>query len=190
MRDRPHLWVSKLGPSLVSRNAVFDYRVVVAPQYMIDNKVTSLLAKAAGGDVTEPMSASYREVRHPHPEGEASRLIFRIMEANTQYIGLEGNEALKDQYGRPILLIEGFVVREQISIDNIVVIEDDLLKAHWSMQKDYQTFWHEISSTPTVRPSTPLNLPLDDLSRKSNSEKVLLRNIPAYEVQPKVSTEQ
>ncbi len=151
-------------PFLVSRNAVFDYRVVVAPKYMIDNKVTSLLAKAAGGDVTKPMSVIYREVRHPHPEVGASSLIFRIMEANTQYIGLEENEALKDQYGRPILLIEGFVVREQISIDNIVVTEDDWLKAHRLMQKDYQTFWYETSSTPTVRPSIPLNLPLDNCS--------------------------
>ena len=174
-------------PFLVSRNAAFDYRVVVAPQYMIENKVTSLLAKAAGGDVTQQTFAIYREVRHPHPEVGASSLIFHITEANAQYIGLEGNEALKDQYGRPILLIEGFVVRVQISI---VVTEDDLLTAHWSMQEDYKAFWHETSSTPTVRPSASLNLPLDDLSRKSNSEKVLeLRNIQAYEVQPKVSTE-
>ncbi len=173
----------KTWPFLVSRNAVFDYRVVVAPQYMIDNKVTSLLAKAAGGDVTQSMSAIHREVYHPNLEGGASSLIFRIIEANTQYIGLEGNEALKDQYGRPILLIEGFVVREQISIDPIVVTEDDLLNAHRSMQEDFQTFWHETSSTPTVRPSRPLSLPLDDLSRKSDSEKVLnLHKTPAYVV--------
>src|SRR5712692_3936258 len=120
-------------PFLVSRNEVFDYRVVVAPQYMIDNKVTSLLAKAAGGDVTGPMSPIYCEVRHP--KVGTSRLIFRIMEANTQYIGLGGNEALKDLYGRPILLIEGFVVREQKSIGEIVVTEADLLNAHWSMQE-------------------------------------------------------
>lgn len=167
-------------PFLVSRNAVFDYRVVVAPQYMIDNKVTSLLAKAAGGDVTQPKSAIYREVRHSNPEVGTSSIIFHITEANTQYIGLEGNEALKDQYGRPILLIEGFVVRGQ---DTLVVTEDDLLNAHRSMQEDFQTFWNETSSTPTVRPSRPFNLPKDDPSRMSDSEKVLkLHKTPAYVV--------
>jgi tetratricopeptide (TPR) repeat protein len=176
-------------PFLVSRNATFDYRVVVAPQYMIDNKASSLLAKAAGGDVTKPMSAICREVSHPNPEVGDSTLIFRIVEANNEHIGLEGNEALKDHYGRTIRLIEGFVVRRQLAdSDEIVVTEDDLLDAHRSMQKDYQTFWYETDSTPPVRHSMPLDLPLDDLSRKSASEKVLkLDSVPAYTVRLKVS---
>ena len=178
-------------PFLVSRNTTFDYRVVVAPEYMVENRVSSLLAKAAGGDVTTPLSAYYRKVFHPNPEVGDSILLFRIVEANNAYIGLEGNESLKDNNGRTILLIEGFVVKGLLAdSDKIVVTEDDLLEAHRRVQEYYQKFWYETDSTPPVRSSKPFDLPLEDLSRKSISEKVLrLKEVPEYTVRPKVSAE-
>src|SRR5690348_9132650 len=119
----------EVWPFLVSRNEVFDYRVVVAPQYMIENKAASLIAKVAGGEVTPPTHAMRREVYHPNPAVGNASFIFCIMEATRQHVGLEENEILKDQYGRSIRLIEGFVVRGQrVDIDNIMVTKDDFLE--------------------------------------------------------------
>jgi hypothetical protein len=165
-------------PFLVSRNAVFDYRVIVAPQYMVDNKVTSLLAKAASGDFTQPMSAIYREIHHPNPKVGDLSLLFCILQANTRHLGLEENEALKDEYGRPIRLIEGLVVRGRLP--KIVVTQSDLERAHMLMRKDYLAFWNETISTSMVKSSEAL-----DLQENSDVEVVLeLYAVDPYVVPP------
>jgi tetratricopeptide (TPR) repeat protein len=156
----------EVSPFLISRNATFDYRVIVAPQYMVDNKVTSLLAKATSGDFTLPMSAIYREVHHYNPNIGVLSLIFCILQANTHHIGLEGNDALKDGCGRPIRLIEGFVVRGQQP--DIVVTQRDLERVHMLISKDYRSFWDETTGTPTVKSSGTL-----DIAEKSDEEDVL-----------------
>lgn len=183
----------EVWPFLVSRNEVFDYRVVVAPQFMIENKAASLIAKVAGGEVTPPTLAMRREVHHPNPAVGNASFIFCIMEANRHHVGLEENEILKDQYGRSIRLIEGFVVRGQgVDIDNIMVTKDDLLEVFQTMQRDYQAFWLETEpgNTPAVKSSTPLDLPLDDSSRRSDPHKILqLKDIEPYRVKLKVTAD-
>jgi hypothetical protein len=47
---------------LVSRNQFLDYRTVVAPDFMCQANIASLLAKAAEGDLTNDDSVYYREI--------------------------------------------------------------------------------------------------------------------------------
>ena len=46
----------------VSRNLFLDYRTVVAPNFMCQANITSLLAKSAEGDLTYENNAFYREI--------------------------------------------------------------------------------------------------------------------------------
>src|SRR5258708_30982789 len=60
------------------------------------------------------------------------------------------------------------------------------------MREDYQAFWSEteFSSTPTIKSSIPLDLPLDDSSRRSDPQKILkLKDIEPYAVKLKVTTD-
>lgn len=70
---------------LVSRNQYLDYRTVVAPSFMCQAGASSILSKAAEGDLTEKGSALYREI-HNSKVGNLT-LIFRVIEATAEESG-------------------------------------------------------------------------------------------------------
>jgi len=141
-------------PFLITRNKVFDYRTVIAPQFMVGRSVSSLLAKATKGDPTSADCAVYREV-HGSPLGDIS-LIFRIVQASNHHLGLEGSDLLRDQFGRPINLIEGLVVKGRAS--DLIITYGDLTSAHRRMEDAYRAFWDETVHTPSVQPSAAMVL--------------------------------
>ncbi|MDJ0733923.1 MAG: hypothetical protein QNJ47_07535 [Nostocaceae cyanobacterium] len=94
---------------LVGCNQYLDYRTIVAPDFMCESKTSSLLAKAAGGDLTEVGTAYYREI-HNSKVGDLT-LVFRVIEATSENTGIEGRGVLKDSFGREIYLIEGIVLQ-------------------------------------------------------------------------------
>src|SRR5947207_2819745 len=98
----------KAWPFLISRNRVFDYRPIVVPQPLLEKKTSTLLAEVAGGSLSAPDTATYREVRS-RLIGSMS-LVFRVVRAEQHHVGLSGSKPLKDEVGRPINLIEGLVL--------------------------------------------------------------------------------
>ena len=131
---------------LVSRSQFLGYRTVVAPDFMCQANITSLLAKSAEGDLTYGNNAYYREI-HWSKTGDLT-LIYRIGEAQANYINAETEGLLKDSFGREIFFIEGIVVKGlqsslSLSIEYLESIHDDLIN-------DYREFWEWVSPQAAI----------------------------------------
>ncbi len=129
----------KAWPFLISRNQYLDYRTIIAPDFICKAKITSLLARVADADLTEPKSLIVRQVQGSKVGNFT--IAFRVIKATEQDIDNEGhnNKILKDQFGREIYLIEGLVVKE---MRNLVVTDKDFNKAHQELIKEYSLFWN------------------------------------------------
>ncbi|BDI15944.1 hypothetical protein ANSO36C_17460 [Nostoc cf. commune SO-36] len=145
---------------LVSRNQYLDYRTVVAPNFMCQSGTSSLLAKAAGGDLTQKGAALYRKISHPKL-GNLT-LVFRVIEAIAKDTGIAGNGVLKDSFGREIRLIEGILLKEIMPdilvTEDIIVTEGNLEEIHKQLVKYYREFWDYSNPNPAI-PSEPFTLP-------------------------------
>ncbi len=144
---------------LVGCNQYLDYRTIVAPSFMCESKTSSLLAKAAGGDLTEIGTAYYREI-HNSKVGDLT-LVFRVMEATSENTGIEGQGVLKDSFGREIDLIEGIVFKGLQP--DIVVTQENLEEIHQKVIVHYRDFWNTTTSQPAIASET-LNLIEDNQS--------------------------
>ncbi len=168
---------------LVSRNQYLDYRTIVAPSFICESKASSLLARAAEGDLTEQHMAFYREIRNSKV-GDLT-LVFRVMEATAEDTGIEGDGVLKDVFGREIHLIEG-IVFEGLQPD-IVVTKENFKEIHKQLVEHYREFW-ECTTSQSAISSEPLSVKTYD-----GSEDCLIYNrIEAYYAgtQPQIQTEQ
>jgi WD40 repeat protein len=131
---------------LVSRNQYLDYRTVVAPNFMCQAGASSILAKAAEGDLTENGSALYREI-HNSKVGNLT-LIFRVIEATAEDTGISGNGVLKDSFGREINLIEGIVLKE--IMPDIVTTQENIEEIHNRLVEHYRNFWDCSTSNSAI----------------------------------------
>jgi len=120
----------KAWPFLVSRNRTSGYKVVVAPNFMVESGQSDLLANLVVGEPTQ--KPLYREVNLP-TLGSMS-IVYRVV-----YAGSNGS-LLNDEFGRPILWIEGFVFREKV--ENYDVTEQLLDRAHLQTKNAFQEFWN------------------------------------------------
>ncbi len=145
----------KVWPFLVSRNKNLGYRTVVAPDFLVSEKMHMLLAEVAGGELTREGFAIYREV-HGSPFGELT-LVFRVVRADKRFLGDEEEGVLRDYHGRPIDFIEG-VVLLQAPVSDLVFTDNLFLKAHTQLEKPYQEFWKDETSLFTVQPSEAISL--------------------------------
>ncbi|NEQ12001.1 MAG: WD40 repeat domain-containing protein, partial [Moorea sp. SIO4E2] len=97
-------------PFLVSRNRYLDYRTVVAPDFICDAKIANLLARVTDGDLTEPGKGFIRQIAGT--EAGDFTIVFRIIQATEKDLNSkEGDDILKDEFGRKIYLIEGVVIQ-------------------------------------------------------------------------------
>ena len=131
---------------LVSRSQFLGYRTVVAPDFMCQANITSLLAKSAEGDLTYENNAYYREI-HGSKTGDLT-LIYRIGEAQANYINAETEGLLKDSFGREIFFIEGIVVKGLQSSFSLSI--EDLESIHYDLINDYREFWEWVSPQAAI----------------------------------------
>ena len=131
---------------LVSRNQYIDYRTIVAPKFICESKASSLLARAAEGDLTEQGTVFYREICHSKV-GDLT-LVFRVIEATSENTGIEGNGVLKDAFGREIHLIEGIVFKG--IQPNVRVTQENFEEIHKQLIEYYREFWECTTSQPTI----------------------------------------
>lgn len=130
---------------LVSANQYFDYRTIIAPNFLCKSKKTSLLARNAGGNLTES------KVVHITDEtiGDLT-VIFRVKKAIAEDLEIEGTGTLKDEFGREIFLTEGLVFKGKLTqlaltpeqFENVV---------HYAIKAHYREFW----KTETPKPAIP-----------------------------------
>jgi hypothetical protein len=125
-------------PFLIGRSRTEDHRLVVVPQFMTDDQLLrGLLATAAG----EPDEVEVREIQ-PAGQGPVTA-VYRVREALAVDYQLAGAGPLTDEFGRPILLTEGFVVRAQAGTLSGRDVLTALDRAHELVTPAYRAFWRE-----------------------------------------------
>ena len=126
-------------PFLVSRNKSLGYQTIVAPDFMVDAKMAGLLAKEAGGSLTK--SPRYCELRKT--KVGTITLAYRVIRAT------DGDKVFRDDVGRPILWIEGVVLKD---LRNKTIITDQTLQeAHHRVIDTYQEFWECNTSSVSIK---------------------------------------
>jgi hypothetical protein len=70
-------------------------------------------------------------------------IVFRSVKARSKDIGEQGNEVLKDPFGREIYRVEGLVFRKNSQEIQYKIGESHLDQAHRYLQEKYWEFWHE-----------------------------------------------
>jgi hypothetical protein len=138
----------QVWPFLVSRNRYLGYQTVVAPSFMVEANITGLLAHQVGGEPSD--YPQYLEL--PKTKVGDLSAIYRIVRAADE------NMVFRDESGRPILWIEGVVLRELAQ--HIAFSDDVLQEAHRRVESEYQQFWKQTSEGP-VRRSTPFSIDID-----------------------------
>jgi WD40 repeat protein len=156
---------------LVSCNQYFDYRTIVAPDFICEYGASSIIAKTAEGDISEKYSAYYREI-HNSKVGNLT-LVFRVIEATAKDTGISGDGVLKDLFGREIYLIEGIVFKG--IIPDVLVTWENLEEIHKYLVGYYHKFWDCTTPTSAV-PSKSFILSTDNSlspSLKYNKLKIV-----------------
>lgn len=143
-------------PFLVSRNRYFDYRTIVAPDFMCEVGDANTLANTAGGKLTAENVAFYREI-HKSKVGKFT-IVFRVIETTLEDMGIEGSGVLKDSFGREIVLIEGIVIKGLLP--DVIVTKNTIEMAHGMIIQPYREFWEWTSYQPAI-PSVCFSLPQD-----------------------------
>ncbi len=127
-------------PFLVGRNRTLGYQVVVSPQFLSVSALSYLLTQIAGGDESPPAGATAREI-HIRGAGKIS-VIFRVVKPQAQEYDVGDTDVLRDAGGRPIRLIEGFVVQGGIKqLKKIILTQEDLQMVHDQVKEAYRAFW-------------------------------------------------
>ena len=146
-------------PFLVSRNRTLDYRTIVAPDFICRNGISSLVSRVAGGDFTEQGTAVARKVKGSKA-GDFT-VVFRVLAALESDLDGQGSDKrLRDQFGREIYLIEGFVFKGLKEASEIRLTNHDIDAVHRQLMEQYRQFWKDVEP-PQAFPSAPFRLSVD-----------------------------
>lgn len=148
----------------VSANPYLDYRTLIAPDFLCQAKKTSLLARNAGGDLTDQKKVYIDDQK----VGQLT-LIFRVMEAIANDFRIEGDGVLKDPFGREIYLTEGLVFKGKLS--NIQLTIEDFDNIHNEVKDNFRDFWEWVTPQQAIESqSKPIevdrNVIIEQLSKK------------------------
>ncbi|MBD2233718.1 WD40 repeat domain-containing protein [Phormidium tenue] len=162
---------------LVSRNQFLDYRTVVAPDFMCQVNIASLLAKTAEGDPIDDNLAYYREI-YGSKCGDLT-IIYRVHEAQAKEINDGAEGILKDSFGREIYLIEGVVLRGIQA--SLAIMLECLDFNHQQLIEDYRNFWEWVAPQSAI----PSEVKILALTNGTALEKI---NLPPYSLGNKGAT--
>jgi hypothetical protein len=130
-------WPAEAWPFLIGRSRTEDHRLVVVPQFMTDEQLLRGLLDTAG----EPDEVEVREIQ---PAGQDPvTAVYQVREALAADYQLPGAGPLTDEFGRPILLTEGFVVRAPAGTLRGRDVLTALDRAHELVTPAYRAFWRE-----------------------------------------------
>jgi len=127
---------------LVTRNQSIDYNTVVAPDFISQAQIRSLLNKASDIDSFEDGKVFIRWIKGSKL-GDFT-IVFRSAKARRRDIEDSGNDdILKDPFGREISLINGLVFREKP--DQILgkIRHIHLVQINKELKEQYRKFWND-----------------------------------------------
>ena len=96
-------------PYVVARGRVAGYQAIMVPGFLAEAGLAYVLEYASEGEVSEPGTATVREVIGA--TSEPLSLVYRVTEARADHYKLGGEERLRDRAGRVIPAFEGLVLR-------------------------------------------------------------------------------
>ncbi|NES06280.1 MAG: hypothetical protein F6K22_27780, partial [Okeania sp. SIO2F4] len=170
----------EVWPFLVSRNRYLDYRTVVAPDFICEAKTDNLLARVTTGDLTEPEKGFIRQI-FGSKVGDFT-IVYRILKATQKDLNYQaGDEILKDQFGREILIIEGVVIQGIKSQENVFISPKNMEEVHQKLTGGYTEFWEHRDPHPAI-PSDKLFLSID-----GSSSTLQLEEIELFQVESPIS---
>ncbi|NEO51756.1 MAG: hypothetical protein F6K54_00825 [Okeania sp. SIO3B5] len=168
----------EVWPFLVSRNRYLDYRTVVAPDFICEAKTGNLLARVTKGDLVEPGKGFIRQI-FGSKVGDFT-IVYRILKATQKDLNFqEGDEILKDQFGREILIIEGVVIQGIKSQENVLISPKNMEEVHQKLIEGYTEFWEHRDPHPAI-PSYQLSFSMD-----ASSRALQLEEIEKFKIDPK-----
>ena len=157
-------------PFLISRNYDCDYKVIVAPNFIFENKISYILLNATGEeDLTTEGWAVYRQVSLGKIQDFT--IIFRVKNATGKDVYLDNNEILNDFVGRTIKIIEGIIVLGKISINDFVITSNNFDALHHSMMNYYNDFW---------KGQTESKVNSNFIINNNNSESLILKELEPF----------
>ncbi|MEU5878656.1 hypothetical protein [Spirillospora sp. NPDC047279] len=158
-------------PFLVARGRTVGFRVVLAPPFLVNGRLTGLLMEASATDATLGDALARREVLNSRAGDFIA--FFHSVQADRAIVDERAqrpDEALLDEGSRPIILTEGVIFREPAR----TTIDATTLELMHNMVKDaYREFWLADDPTMPTRASAPIPL--------SHGQKV---TVPALDLQP------
>jgi hypothetical protein len=98
----------KIWPFSITRNKSLGYQLVVAPDFLVEAQMASVLLYVTEGELSQQTEAYCRQIKDSQIDKTIS-VIYRIMVANDSH-----GQVLKDGFGRPITLTTGIVLPSPI----------------------------------------------------------------------------
>ena len=146
----------QMWPFLVSCNKLLDYQPVIAPDFMVEAKMSGLLTRWT--PVNEGLTNSLLLTSVPKSKLGQITVIYRAVLAK------KGDIQYRDSVGRPILWIEGIVIKGNAQKSDIP--SNILEKAFESVEKEYEAFWE---GSTVIKKSRPINV-ADFFPKKGGSK--------------------
>jgi hypothetical protein len=167
----------KLYPFLISRSNSHDYKVIVAPGFLVDNNLSDHLIQAAPNEKpTETGIILHRCVGFGFNNSNNFTLLYRIDIATKKDIGENSEEKLRDNNGRYINLIEGVIHQGLISEEDSrdLISHQYFQEIRRNFANDYKEFWHNKNSQTSISDSKKLS------TNKNNKNTFKVQNLPTY----------
>jgi len=133
---------SQAWPFLIGRTRNHGHRIIVIPEFMTDPVDAAALRDATGIIAQTPDAPILREVQ-ALALGPVSVVYRSFLPRGCQY-GLDGDDLLIDDHGRPIRLTEGLILRRpETGVRELGITQADLDRAHAEVTGAYQAFWSQ-----------------------------------------------
>src|SRR6516162_11648312 len=142
---------ASVWPFLVTRGRSVPYRIVLAPQFLIESDRTALLIRATGESGGAEKGIFKREVNDSRTGKFV--VIFRIVPAVPALVGQQG-DILKDDRSRAIHLTEGIVTAKP----GMMISESIFERVHLAVVGAFRAFWDSDDRYAETEPSRPLDL--------------------------------
>jgi hypothetical protein len=166
----------KLYPFLISRSDSYDYKVIVAPGFLVDNNLSDHLIQAAPNEKpTETGIILHRYVDFGFNNSNNFTLLYRIDIATKKDIGENSEEKLRDNNGRYINLIEGVIYQGVISEEDSrdLISHEYFQEIRRNFANDYKEFWHNKNSQTSISNTIPCPFPVGWVKRQRNLTHLL-----------------
>lgn len=143
--------MTRYWPFLYAANADLDYRTVVAPDFLVQAEKVSLLRRSLDPRIDR---RSEGQIRSAHLDANG---IGQISIFYRPVFVRDGEEEICDRHGRPIVRVDGVLIREQRDGTEVGQDEIETLieQAKSKLDGQFREFWTATSGRRPV-PSGPL----------------------------------